>query len=309
MAAEEGGYIHRQQQEDLSTGTSEMINPMPPTNFNYYGLTAGGMNNIIMLPMPTDTPTPTPATSNSSMVCSPGICNSSSPSSSLIALSTTRQDTTTTTTTTAAAAPGLASDWSLEEQYKLKEGLEMYANEPTIMKYIKIAAYLRDKTVRDVAVRCRWMTSKRRKPEEHNMGKKVNNRKDKMVESSSNANMASVHNMVAYPLMVHQNECMLFEGINGTTRHLLEQNARDFDQIRDNLLLYRLQENIELFYRTRNNIAAILIDMRETPGIMSQMPPLPVSINEDLANSLLPSTTTTQMMFGGIQLMKQEPRW
>lgn len=32
-----------------------------------------------------------------------------------------------------------------------------YANEPSIMKYIKIAALLRDKTVRDVALRCRWM--------------------------------------------------------------------------------------------------------------------------------------------------------
>lgn len=33
-----------------------------------------------------------------------------------------------------------------------------YANEPSIMKYIKIAAALPDKTVRDVALRCRWLT-------------------------------------------------------------------------------------------------------------------------------------------------------
>jgi len=32
-----------------------------------------------------------------------------------------------------------------------------YANEPSIMKYIKIAAALPDKTVRDVAMRCRWL--------------------------------------------------------------------------------------------------------------------------------------------------------
>lgn len=32
-----------------------------------------------------------------------------------------------------------------------------YADEPSIMRYIKIAAMLRDKTVRDVALRCRWM--------------------------------------------------------------------------------------------------------------------------------------------------------
>lgn len=28
--------------------------------------------------------------------------------------------------------------------------------------------------------------------------------------------------------------------------------------------------------------------MRDMPGLMSQMPPLPVSVNEDLANSIFP---------------------
>lgn len=32
-----------------------------------------------------------------------------------------------------------------------------YASEPNIAKYIKIAASIREKTVRDVALRCRWM--------------------------------------------------------------------------------------------------------------------------------------------------------
>lgn len=31
--------------------------------------------------------------------------------------------------------------------------------------------------------------------------------------------------------------------------------------------------------------------MNEMPGIMSHMPPLPVSINEDLFNSILPSAS------------------
>lgn len=90
---------------------------------------------------------------------------------------------------------GLAVEWSVEEQYKLEQGLlkyvlllllftkkninnnnkkncsisflfnfilnfcmYSYADEPNIMKYIKIAAVLHDKTVRDVAMRCRWMT-------------------------------------------------------------------------------------------------------------------------------------------------------
>ncbi|XWS34315.1 hypothetical protein CRYUN_Cryun21dG0029700 [Craigia yunnanensis] len=216
---------------------------------------------------------------------------------------------------------GLAVEWSVDEQYILEDGLEKYKEEPNILKYIKIAATLPDKTVRDVALRCRWMQRKWRKPEEHNVGKKVNNRKDKLVESSSKVNMPSAlpQNTAAYPLMMHhldQNERMPSEGISGTTMHLLEQNALAFSQITSNLSAYKLQDNIDLFFHARNNITAILNDMRDMPGLMSQMLPLPVSINEDLANSILPAATnvlpnaTQSMIFGspsGIHL-KQEPR-
>ncbi|GMY17991.1 homeodomain mRNAion factor [Fagus crenata] len=193
---------------------------------------------------------------------------------------------------------GLAVEWSVEEQYILDEGLKKFAEEQSIMRYIKIAATLRDKTVRDVALRCRWMARKRRKAEEHNVGKKVNNRKDKLVESSSKTNIHSVPplNMAAYSLMMHhmdQNERMPYEvaGIIGPTKHLLEQNAQAFSQIRANLSAYKWQDNLNLFCRTRNNISAVLNDMRDMPGIMSQMPPLPVCINDDLANSILANTT------------------
>ncbi|XVF03037.1 hypothetical protein REPUB_Repub04eG0225700 [Reevesia pubescens] len=216
---------------------------------------------------------------------------------------------------------GLAVEWSVDEQYILEDSLEKYKEEPNIMKYIKIAATLPDKTVRDVALRCRWMQRKRRKPEELNAGKKVNNRKDKLVESSSKMNMPSVlpQNMAAYPLMIHhmdQNERMPSEGITDTTMHLLKQNAQAFSQITSNLSAYKLQDNIDLFCHARNNITAILNDMRDMPGLMSHMPPLPVSVDEDLANSIFPGATnvlpsaTQSMIFGspsGIHL-KQEPR-
>ncbi|RWW65410.1 hypothetical protein BHE74_00027294 [Ensete ventricosum] len=74
-----------------------------------------------------------------------------------------------------------AVDWSCEELEVLKRGLATYAGEPNIMKYIKIASKLPDKTVRDIAMRCRWMTKKengkRRKPEDYYAGKKTNDRK------------------------------------------------------------------------------------------------------------------------------------
>ncbi|KAK8547125.1 hypothetical protein V6N13_099866 [Hibiscus sabdariffa] len=213
---------------------------------------------------------------------------------------------------------GLAAEWSVDEQYILEGGLEKYKEEPKILKYIKIAATLPDKTVRDVALRCRWMQRKRRKPEEHNSGRKVNNRKDKLLESSSKMNMASSlpQTMAAYPLMMHhldQNEKRPSEGICGTTMHLLKQNAQTLSQITSNLSAYKLQDNIDLFCHVRNNITAMLNNMRDTPGLMSHMPPLPVSANEDLAKSILPGATNTlpqTVIFGlpsGIHL-KQEPR-
>ncbi|PPD89537.1 hypothetical protein GOBAR_DD13523 [Gossypium barbadense] len=52
---------------------------------------------------------------------------------------------------------GFAVEWSIDEQYILEDSLEKYKDEPSIMKYIKFAATLPDKTVRDVALRCWWM--------------------------------------------------------------------------------------------------------------------------------------------------------
>ncbi|OMO72371.1 hypothetical protein COLO4_27649 [Corchorus olitorius] len=211
---------------------------------------------------------------------------------------------------------GLAVEWSVDEQYILDDGLEKYRDEPTIMKYIKIAATLPDKTVRDVALRCRWMQRKRRKPEEHIAGKKVNNRKDKLVESSSKMNVPSAlpQNMAAYPLMMHrldQNDRMPSEGMTSATVHLLKQNAQALSQISSNLSAYKLQDNIDLFCHTRNNIAAVLNDMRDMPGLMSHMPPLPVSVNEDLVNSILPGASSvlpsaTQVVYG-FWLVKWDP--
>ncbi|KAK7273681.1 hypothetical protein RIF29_14740 [Crotalaria pallida] len=200
------------------------------------------------------------------------------------------------------AVPGLkhetclAVEWSVDEQYKLEEGLAKYADEPSIMKYIKIAAALRDKTVRDVAMRCRWMTRKRRKQEENNLVKKINSRKDKPVDSSSKQYLQSAlpPSMATYsctpPHMVKRQQ-ILYDGICGPVKQLLELNAQVLSQIRANLCTYKLQDNIDLFGHTRNNINTILNDMTQMPGIMSQMPQLPVSIDEDLASSILPNKT------------------
>lgn len=192
--------------------------------------------------------------------------------------------------------PGLALEWSAEEQSVLEDGLQQFANESSILKYIKIAALLPEKTVRDVALRCRWMSKKengkRRKADEQTATKKPKDRKDRFVDalSKQSSRLAQQTNMVAYssPMFSMDNEGVpLYEKIDNAARHLLEQNAKVFEQITENLANYRIRENISLLCLTRDNIVTILNDMKDTPGIMSQMPPLPVKINEDLADSLL----------------------
>ncbi|XP_028054240.1 uncharacterized protein LOC114258487 [Camellia sinensis] len=53
--------------------------------------------------------------------------------------------------------PGLSVEWTPDEQYLLEDLLNKYSSERNIVRYAKIAMQLKDKTVRDVALRCRWM--------------------------------------------------------------------------------------------------------------------------------------------------------
>lgn len=210
----------------------------------------------------------------------------------------------------------LAVEWTEEEQFKLEEGLVKFKDEPSIMRYIKIAATLRDKTVRDVALRCRWMMRKRRKQEESYLGRKGNYRKDKFVESSSNISLpsASLPNTAACSFLTNQmdrNQRVRCQVLSSKAKHLLEQNFQAFNQISNNLSSLKLQDNINLFCRTRdniNNINAILNDMKQCSGKLNQMQELPISIDQNLSNSILPCTTPmTFGMLSGVQ-PKQESR-
>ncbi|CAN8294338.1 unnamed protein product [Cochlearia groenlandica] len=203
----------------------------------------------------------------------------------------------------------LVMDWSVEEQYVLENGLAKLKDEPQISKYAKIAATLPDKTVRDVALRCRWMTRKRRKREDNSARKNIGNRKPSFssllfswvcMVFKRNRSVLSVR----LPLLK-----LFFSGLSELVMNLLQQNTRAFSQISYNLSACQLQDNTSLFYEARNNINAILTDMKEMPGIMSRMPPLPISINDDLVSRLLSSTPQplSYTIPPSIHL-KQEPR-
>jgi hypothetical protein len=51
---------------------------------------------------------------------------------------------------------------------------------------------------------------------------------------------------------------------------------------------FKVNENTELLVRMRDNTVAILNSMSASEGVMSQMPPLPVRMNAELANNFLP---------------------
>lgn len=195
--------------------------------------------------------------------------------------------------------PGIVVDWSIEEQTILEEGISKFASESPINKYIKIAAMLSEKTVRDVALRCRWMlkkeNEKRRKAEEQNPPKKSKDKKDKPVDSKPVVIAALRASTPAYaaPMVPSESDDGIpNEAIGGTAGQLLQQNSQIISQIRSNFAACKLQENTDLLVQLRDNIIAILNSIKDTTGIISHMPPLPVMLNVELGDALLPKSTS-----------------
>ncbi|XP_052166581.1 uncharacterized protein LOC127783362 isoform X1 [Oryza glaberrima] len=190
------------------------------------------------------------------------------------------------------------ADWPHHDLAILNDGLLRYAHEPNIIKYTKIAAMLPTRTIRDVALRCRWTKdneSRRGKLDQVYTGKMIRGLKDNMVSSTLAANIQiqNPNNMVPFSISMHyqgQNSLLHKEAVpvlDSATQHLLEENNQLLSQIAENIETFKMVENMDLFLRTNNNIRTVLKRMSETPGIMGQMPPLPVPVNEGSLNTLL----------------------
>ncbi|CAH9075338.1 unnamed protein product [Cuscuta epithymum] len=191
--------------------------------------------------------------------------------------------------------PGISVEWTAAEQSILEELLTTYAKESNIVRYAKIAMQLNDKTVRDVALRCRWMTKKensKRRKEDHNSSRKNKEKKEKNTEPvSKSMHVANHTNVPVYAqsaTSLDNDDGISYKEIGGPTGQLLEHIAHSLDQISTNFATFKIHENIGLFCQTRNNILSILNDLKDMPETMKQMPPLPVKLNEELANSILP---------------------
>ncbi|GLT45845.1 hypothetical protein SLA2020_419070 [Shorea laevis] len=167
--------------------------------------------------------------------------------------------------------PGVSLDWTADEQAMLEDGLSNYKSESNIIRYAKIAMQLQNKTVRDVALRCRWMTKKensKRRKEEHNLTRKNRDKKERVNDPSAKSSHFAARPTVppfAPPIISMDND----DGIHS-----------------------KIPDNINLFCQTRDNIHKIMNDLslNDTPEVMKQMPPLPVKMNEELANSILGRT-------------------
>nr|XP_011466862.1 PREDICTED: uncharacterized protein LOC101313817 [Fragaria vesca subsp. vesca]XP_011466863.1 PREDICTED: uncharacterized protein LOC101313817 [Fragaria vesca subsp. vesca] len=191
--------------------------------------------------------------------------------------------------------PGISMDWTAEEQVILDDGLANYATEANIIRYAKIAMQLQNKTVRDVALRCRWMTKKensKRRKEELNLARKSKDKKERVVDTSAKpSHFTTRPNVAPYvpPIISMDNDDGIsYKAIGGVTGELLEQNAQALNQISANLQAFQIQENINLFCQARDNILKIMNDLNDMPDVMKQMPPLPVKVNEELVNHVLP---------------------
>ena len=79
--------------------------------------------------------------------------------------------------------------------------------------------------------------------------------------------------------------------------HLLPWNRVDqvfltkgqlIEEVKRNMAACKVAENTEVLGRIRDHIMAILASMGSMPGIMRQMPPLPIQLDLELANRILP---------------------
>ncbi|KAG7588360.1 hypothetical protein ISN44_As07g006910 [Arabidopsis suecica] len=174
---------------------------------------------------------------------------------------------------------GIAMNWTSEEDESLVRLLDSYSWEScsAVTRYSKIAATFHDKTIRDVAIRSRWIynkeNAKRRKEDHNGLGRaRVDNKEiiDMVVASQ-----------VCQPSQVFQ------PSQHGVDNELLKQNEQCFNQICANYTSLSPTENLDLFIKIRENINSLIQNSNENVSeSWKQMPPLPEKLNDVLFYAL-----------------------
>mmetsp|Transcript_14328 Transcript_14328/g.27649 ORF Transcript_14328/g.27649 Transcript_14328/m.27649 type:complete len:180 (+) Transcript_14328:200-739(+) len=172
--------------------------------------------------------------------------------------------------------------WSEEEQHQLDIALKKFPADKysPLGRYIKMSALFPNKSVRDVALRVKWMSKREEKKSKkgHSSSSKKRGAQDK---EGKQAQAAWQRGQSALSEKANQ----LYSPIT----EVLDQNIVVIKQIQQNMMHNKVRENTELLLKFRDNILKASNTMNNINGIMKQMPPLPAQVNTQLANSFLPS--------------------
>lgn len=183
----------------------------------------------------------------------------------------------------------IAAEWTPEEHSIVEELLVKYATENKMHRYARIAMQLKDKCLRDVVLRCTWM-SKNGKGQDDHISRKNKDKKEKLTDSMPKlTHVASRTNgpRAQAVMPMDRDGRISYQAIGGPIGQLLEQNAQMLDEISANFDATKIQENINLLFQARSDLLTVVNNLNDGPE-MRLMPPLPVKINEELVNSILP---------------------
>ncbi|GAB4823403.1 hypothetical protein N2152v2_010449 [Parachlorella kessleri] len=218
----------------------------------------------------------------------------------------------------------ISLDWSEDEQRTLEEHLARFPPEryDALQRYVKLAAMLPRKSVRDVALRCKWTLHqqmlRKRKLEQGGGGKGPMGMAAKKPAGAKPPLMpmplpvsgvgGPVPGTVPPPFLPPGSQPPGSSGapaagtaaaspsesliVDGPIAQLLETNYGILNTFRANMSGFKVAENTQLLMEFRDNILSIISHMENMGGVMDQMPQLPVRLNVDLANSFLPSRSS-----------------
>ena len=182
---------------------------------------------------------------------------------------------------------GVTLDWSEDEQRTLEACMYRFPPDrfDPLQRYVKMAATLPRKSVRDVALRARWTTM------QYQLRKRTGLDPRKpgggmmmppMPSKPPGGMVPPLPGAVPPPFMPPAGVGPALEGpptIEGPIAHLLDANLAILNHFRTNMATFKVHENTQLLVQFRDNVLQILHAMEAMGGVMAQMPALPVRLN------------------------------
>jgi len=218
---------------------------------------------------------------------------------------------------------GISLDWTEEEQRTLESYMLRYPAErmDPLQRYVRIALALPRKNVRDIALRARWTNMQAQLKRRTGLDPRGGSGMPPLPLSGpkplmqlgpppgagpahggvGNANVPPYMGPPAGPPA----PSMPSEGpntIEGPISYLLDANLAILNHFRSNMTAFKVHENTQLLVQFRDNILQIIQAMESMGGVMGEMPPLPIRLNMELANSFLPSRPAGVLTYDGMMM-------